>query len=146
MAIICVQAISHIQCRQLGLLHYIGAGYLTYIISTAWLSPLILSSLSSQMAIICVQAILHIQYRQLGSLHYIGCRLSHLYNINCLALTSPSPLSLSSQMAIICVQAISHIQYRQLGSLHYIGAGYLTYIISAALLSPLILLCLSLIW
>ena len=61
------------------------------------------------------------------------CRLSHLYNINCLAF-SFRLFSLSSQMAIVCVQAISHIQYCQLGSLHYIGAGYLTYIISTALL------------
>ena len=68
----------------------------------------------------------------LVSLH--RCRLSHLYNINSLAFSSHSPLSLSSQMAIICVQAISHIQHCQLGSLHYIGAGYLTYIISTALL------------
>ena len=52
-------------------------------------------------------------------------------------LTLSLSLSLSSQMAIACVQAISHIQYRQLGSLHYIGAGYLTFIISTALFSPL---------
>ena len=80
---------------QLGSLHYIGAGYLTYIISTALLSPLILLSLSSQMAIVCVQAISRIQYRQLGSLHYIGA--GYLTYIISTALLSPLILlSLSS--------------------------------------------------
>ena len=131
MAIVYGQAISHIQCCQLGSLYYRGAGCITFIISTASLSPL---SLSSQMASVYGQAISHIQYRQLGSLHYIGagyltfiistaslsplslfpnghciwagylpypipparlvalyrCRLSHLYNINSLALSSLS--------------------------------------------------------
>ena len=67
--------------------HYIGAGYLTYIISTALFSPFILLSLSSHMAIVCVQAISHIQYRQLGSLHYIGA--GYLTYIISTALLSP---------------------------------------------------------
>ena len=129
MVIVYGQANSHIQYCQLGLLHYKGAGYLTFIISTASLSLL---SPSYQMAIVYGQAISHIQYCQLGLLHYTGagyltfiistaslsplslfpnghciwagylpypilpagsvalwrCRLSHLYNINSLALSS----------------------------------------------------------
>ena len=113
MAIVCVQAISHIQYRQLGSLHYIGAGYLTFIISTALLSPLLLLSLSSQMAIVCVQAISHIQYRQLGSLHYIGA--GYLTFIISTALLSPLILfSLSSPND------------------HFMCAGYLTHTISPA--------------
>ena len=83
----CGQAISDIQYCQLGLLYYIGAGYLTFIISTALLSPL---SLSSQMAIVYGQAISHIQYCQLGSLHYIGA--GYLTFIISTALLSPLSL------------------------------------------------------
>ena len=96
MAIISEQAISHIQCCQLGSLHYIGAGYLTFIISTALSSPIILLYLSSHMAIICEQAISHIQYRQLGSLHYIGA--GYLTFIISTAL--PSLLTLSSPLGL----------------------------------------------
>ena len=96
MAIVCEQAISHIQYCQLGLLHYLGAGYLTFIISTALLSPL---SLSSQMAIVCEQAISHIQYCQLGSLHYIGA--GYLTFVISTALHSPLSLLSSWEMANI---------------------------------------------
>ena len=123
MAIVYGQAISHIQYCQLGLLHYRGAGYLTFIISTASLSPL-----PSHMAIVYGQAISHIQFCQLGLLHYRG--EGYLTFII-------STASLSSQMAIVYGQGISHIQYCQLGLLHYRGAGYLTFIISTASLSPL---------
>ena len=107
MAIVCVQAISHIQYRQLGSLHYIGAGYLTFIISTALLSPLVLLSLSSQMAIVCVQAISHIQYRKLGSLHYIGA--GYLTYIISTALLSPFVSSLSLFKWPLYVCRLSHI-------------------------------------
>ena len=90
MAIVYGQAISHIQYRQLGSLHYLGAGYLTFIISTASLSSL---SPSSQMAIVYGQAICHIQYCQLGSLHYIGAGYL-TFIISTASLPSLSPLLL----------------------------------------------------
>ena len=110
-AIVYGQAISHIQYSQLGLLHYRGAGYLTFIILTASLS------LSPQMAIEYGQAISHIQYSQLGSLHYRGA--GYLTFIILTASLSPpkwplymgrlSPISNTASWAscIIRVQAIS---------------------------------------
>ena len=85
MAIVYGQAISHIQYCQLGLLHYRGAGYLTFIISIASLSPL-----PSHMAIVYGQAISHIQYCQLGLLHYRGAG----YLTFIISTASLSPLSL----------------------------------------------------
>ena len=141
--------------------HCMCAGYLTYTISPAGLIALHRCRLShlyninslafsvpfSSLSLfpnghcMCAGYLTHtISPAGLIALH--RCRLSHLHNINSLVFSFHSPLSLSSQMAIVCVQAISHIQYCQLGSLHYIGAGYLTYIISTALLSPPILLSL----
>ena len=89
MAIVYGQVISHIQYRQLGSLHYLGAGYLTFIISTASLSLLSLSLFPNGH---CIWAS-YLPYPILpaGLVALYRCRLSHLYNINSLAL---SPLFL----------------------------------------------------
>ena len=87
MAIVYGQAISHIQYRQLGSLHYIGAGYLTFIISTASLSLSLFPNGH------CIwEGYLPYSIPPAGIIALYRCRLSHLYNINRLALSSLSLL------------------------------------------------------